>query len=147
MIPHIYNPQHFLIEEFMPPDLVAKFPENKLWRLLDARLLWTADRLKERYEMVGAMSVNTYLWGGPRKWSGFRSPGSPHYSLTSGHSHGVALDAVFRNTEVSKIQDDIQYGRFPDDFQYITELELDVNWLHISVRNSLKLTTYSPQTP
>ncbi len=136
----MYKCKHFAIHELLPPHLFNQMGE-KGWKLLDPRMLWTLDQLRDRY---GSMTVNSYYWGGKREWSGLRTPNSPYYSETSGHTTGTAADVLFARHRSQKVRDDIFEN--PDDkaFKFITELELGISWFHFSVRNSPKLTTYYP---
>jgi hypothetical protein len=42
-------------------------------------------------------------------------------------------------TSIDLIREDILQNKYPDDFKYITCIEMDVSWLHIDCRNYDKL--------
>lgn len=140
----MYKPTHFAIHELVPPAVFQERGESA-WQLLDDRLLMTLDRLRERY---GSITVNNYEWGGPREWSGLRTPDSPYYRIFSQHTYGRAADCQPKNVTIEEIQRDIQ--AFPNHraFELINSMELGTlepePWLHIDVRNCDRIMTYYP---
>lgn len=138
----MYICKHFAIQELVGPDLFNETDDpDLLWWLFDDRLLRVADQLREAY---GPMTVNDWLWGGGYTDSGFRTPESGYYSITSQHSHGRALDLKPSDVSVERIRRDI-VERKRDYLKAVTGLELGVSWLHIDVRNTGgKLHTFRP---
>ena len=144
----MYTPTYFRLEEFFSEDFLFANPLNEnLWRLIDSRLLVTADRLRKRY---GPMIVNDYKWGGDNQLRGYRSVWDlldkrhltqtgdilPIMStFTSQHCFGRALDAKFNQVPVEDVRVDILNDPDCYHFAFITAVEMDVDWLHIDVRN------------
>jgi hypothetical protein len=133
-----YRPKYFTLKELVPPGILEKYGEQSWW-FFDDRLLRAADLLRESF---GPMFVNT--WGlsksvqqgyGVRVASGLRLPWmSEEYKFTSQHTHGRALDAVFRDVTASEVRLAIKSDR--ELFGMITEIEENVDWLHFGTRNT-----------
>lgn len=106
---------------------------------MDERLLQLLDTLRELLD--SPMTINSWQWGGNREWSGLRAPDSPHYSNTSQHSYGRAVDFLVKGMTADEVRAKIIAwmgdGTIQDlcGVESIT-LELGVSWVHIDVRNS-----------
>ena len=133
----MYICKHFKIHELVPPHIYEKRGE-KAWELLDERALITLDALRDRF---GVATVNNYKYGGDRCWSGLRTPDSPYYSETSQHSLGKAFDVIFKEVSAEKAREYIL--THPNEFPYLTGLELDVTWLHFDVRNTTPIKVFT----
>lgn len=132
-----YKPKYFTLEELLPEDFyyAQKHRGDYLWTIcFDSRVLWTADRLRERY---GAMTVNTWKWPAMKKheFRGYRPPNCEIGSKLSQHRYGRALDLIPQYIGAQKIRDEIFASPHDEDFQYITCLEDDISWLHFDIRN------------
>ncbi len=136
----MYQCQHFSLHELLPR-VVYQQRGEKGWALLDERLLVTLDRLRKRY---GSITVNNWLWGGEREWSGLRTPDSPFYSRYSQHSFGRAADCLFGAVTVDEVREDILTRLDEPVYQYIQSVEMGVSWLHFDVRNGCRVETYWP---
>lgn len=133
-----YIPQFFIVQELVPPAIYHARGGVAL-ELIDANLLITIDKLRQRY---GRMIINNWHCGGEREWSGLRTPGSPFYRQNSMHSYGKAVDIVPIDNSVDEIRGDIirLYNTSKgDDFKHIHGIELGVSWLHIDTRNRADL--------
>ncbi len=137
---NMYIAKHFIIEELVDPE-TYRTRGDKAWELLDERMLITLDKLRERY---GSITVNSWKWGGDRKWSGLRTPASPWYSTYSQHSHGKAADCIIKNYTAEEVRQDILADPDHDDFKLINSIELDVGWLHFDVRNCNRIKAFKP---
>ncbi len=133
----MYIPKHFKLHELLPPDVYNGIDgnEGKGWRMLDDRLLKMLEALKEAFPK-GSITINNYYWGGDRKASGLRVPGSNYYSITSQHSYGRAADCLFSAYDEADIRKYIINN--PKDFPWIKGLEdfHGMDWIHVDVRNS-----------
>lgn len=143
-----YKPKHFREEEWFSPAVMAQNDTSRIWRLVDYRILWTMDALREYFGVP--VTMNDYLWGGGNKYRGFRSYDElvdtvylrktgvirPKFSsFTSQHTLGRAADSKFRNIPAEEIRNDIRANPDAIRYQYITAVEDEVSWLHIDVRN------------
>lgn len=135
-----YKCKHFKIYELVPPHIYEQRKE-KAWQLLDNRMLWTIDLLRDLY---GPIIINNYHSGRPRTCSGLRTPECEIYSPTSQHSFGRAFDCIFTETDVEKIRQDILENTHTCAYQYITAMELNTSWLHIDCRNCDRILTFRP---
>lgn len=130
-----YRPTHFVLEELVPQ---AVFEEYKaagqlslLWNVFDPRLLWTADRLRGRF---GILRVNDWSWGGALQFRGWRPDGCRTGALLSQHRFGRGLDADSTAFPAAEMRRIILDDPWHEDFQFITCLEMDVDWLHFDCR-------------
>ena len=134
----IHIPEHFIIQELVPPD-VYKDRGVKAWELLDPRLLITLDALREKY---GSITINNWHRGHKRMWSGLRTEDSPYGSQYSQHRFGRAADCLLPKVSVSEVREHILAN--PNEFPFINSVELDTSWLHFDVRNCDRIKTYTP---
>lgn len=123
------------------PQHVFEARGEKAIELMDSRIVETADTLKE-YFPKGTITINNWLWGGARNWSGLRTPGSPYYRPYSQHSFGRAIDALFSDYDIAEIRKFIRDN--PDKFPYINFIEMNVSWLHADCRNCKRITAWTP---
>lgn len=149
-----YQPDHFRAEEFFSKKVIEQHGlrgggiQNNIWRLMDFRIMWTMDQIRKYYGVP--VVVNTYLWGGPSQYRGFRSNfhdllnvdllmatniiKSHFSSFTSQHCFGRAMDFVIPGIEAEEVRQNILTNRRMDRYKYITAMEADVNWVHIDTR-------------
>jgi len=128
--------KHFEIQELIPKEVYDIHGQNA-WVFVCPKLIASIDTIKERFP-EGTMTINNWLWGGDREWSGLRTPDSKWYSKTSQHSLDLkklifkATDSVFSKYETDIIRQDIINN--PDIYPHIKGIELGVSWLHIDTR-------------
>jgi hypothetical protein len=125
----------FRIEEFVDPE-IYKVRGEKAWELIDVRIIITAEALKKRFPL-GTMTINNWVWGGDRLWSGLRTPRSKYYSETSQHSFGRALDCVFSAYSAKEVRQYVITN--PEEFPYVTGIEDfdNMSWVHLDCRNTV----------
>lgn len=146
------NKRYFQAQEFFPPEVIVNHDkagtiDPQIWRIFDWRVLWTAEKLRERF---GTMVINDYLWNGRNEYRGYRPVESiidirrflrdgevlPLWSsFTSQHCFGRAIDAKFRKYTAEEIRQDIRRNPDRNDYQYITCVEENVSWLHFDTRS------------
>ena len=145
------KPKYFREEEFFSPSVIAeeikKGSFGTIWRLIDSRIIWTADKIREHFCGIGktgnvdVMIMNDYLWGGKNKYRGYRSididiiRDKNKFSQTSQHCFGRGIDYKFKHTTVDEVRNDILNNQDEERYQYITAVELDVTWNHNDVRS------------
>ena len=142
------NPRFFRSEEFFPKTVCDAHitNENSLWRLMDNRVLWTAEALRKRF---GVMYINNWFWGGQSHLRAYRPAielldkeiyslldiAQPMFSsFTSQHCLGRAVDCHFRDFTAEEVREDIRKNPNRSDYQYITCIENNVEWLHFDSR-------------
>ena len=130
------KPNFFALHELVPKEVYKEYERvNKLYRLwyvFDPRMLFTIDRLRERY---GKMIMNNWFWGGNHQYRGWRDSEVKIGASLSQHKFGRAADLVSVEHTAEEIRNDILADPFHDDFKYITCIELAVLWLHFDIRN------------
>ena len=129
-----YIPKYLKLHEILPRDtyFILEGRHHIGWQLFDPRILWTADKLRETY---GPMYVNNWFWGGNNQWGGWRPGDCPIGAEWSQHKFGRALDPKFKNASAEEVRADIKANKWPVAFQYITCIEENVPWNHISCQN------------
>jgi hypothetical protein len=131
----MFRPKYFELYEMLPESLYNEYFKErgeKLWALFDERLLRTMDHLRERY---GPLVANDWKWGGGNQYRGWRPTNSLIGATFSQHKYGRAGDLKPVNTTAAAIRGDILNAPNHPDFQFITGIEMNVSWLHISVQN------------
>lgn len=108
---------------------------ERCWGLFDDRLLSTIDRLQNRYNHQ--MVINTWHKKSPNpfRYRGFRPSDCTVGAKLSGHRRGQAIDFDVIGMTAEQVRKDIKENQEHIDFMFVTEVELDVNWCHISVSN------------
>jgi len=136
----MYKPEHFKTQEWVPPG-IYKLRGEKSLEVLNPLILITADRLRKRY---GPITINNWLWGGARKYSGFRPKHCSEGASLSQHRLGNALDGLVQRVSAEEVRQDILGNPDLEEFEYITSLEMGVNWLHVDCRNCKRIKLFYP---
>jgi len=131
--------KYFKIHELVSKAIYEKKGESA-WRYIPADLIKAIDTIKERFPK-GTITINNYVWGGSRQWSGLRTPDSSYYSPTSMHSFMRAVDMKFSEYSSNKVRSDILEN--PELYPTIKGLELGTSWVHIDIRNEETLVTFT----
>lgn len=130
-----YRPKYLRLYELFPRELYERFKHDplRLWSLMDDRVLWTADQLRERF---GAIRVNDWRSrDGGFQLRGFRPWDTDIGAALSQHKFGRALDCNFKNATAQEVQVDIRENQNRPQYLHITCIEDGVSWLHFDVRN------------
>lgn len=127
-----YRPRHFDLTELVPPEMHRAQPAERLWGLLDARMLWTIDALRGIY---GPMVCNTWASGGGHRYRGLRPHDCSVGAALSDHKFGRAVDLVPVRTTAEAIRADIRAAGENPAFAWISVVETNVSWLHLGFRN------------
>ena len=89
----MYTCKYFGIKELVCPEWYAFAQKrggiDKLWVMIDERILRTIDMLRKRF---GPIIINNWGAGGPRKESGLRVFDTPTGATCSPHKVGKAVD-------------------------------------------------------
>ncbi len=119
------------LHEYIPKSLYEKWAgvkDNYLLNCLDPRLVKADQFLRRRF---GAITINNWMEGGPRNWSGIRTPDSPYYSKYSQHSWGRASDKVFKDATADEVRSDIKKNYMKLYYLLgLTCIEENVSWVH-----------------
>lgn len=123
--------KYFKIEELVDKTVHGTM-KDRAWSLIDSRLIESIDTIKENFPK-GTITINNWVFGGNREWSGLRTFSSPYFSQSSQHTFGRAVDMVFSHYDVNDVRNAIMSNI--ELYPHIRGIELDVSWLHIDVRN------------
>lgn len=140
----MYKPKHFKAQELVPKHIFELRGEKSL-ELIDERVIITLDTLRE---LLGKpITVNNWLWGGNRNWSGLRTAGfyssiEAFEKSLSQHKYGRAVDFLVKGMSADEVREFIYKNK--EKFPYITFIETEISWVHIDVRNCVPITTWSP---
>lgn len=133
-----YKCKHFLLQEWVGPEVYAKYGE-RCWEFLNPKILITFDEFREEF---GSIVMNNWHDGGEFKYRGLRDPIAPQFlgsAPMSIHKFGGAGDGDPQNVTPQEM-----YARIlarPERFQYLTCMENIVStptWIHADVRNHQK---------
>lgn len=133
--------KYFQSYELLPPALYNSIAEDQRWLLLDDRVVWTADQLRDLY---GAATCNNWKSGGPYSLRGMRPFNTSTGSLYSQHKFGRALDLNFANATPDEIRADMKKNPAREAYKFIRGIEEGVTWFHFDVRNRDKILFFYP---
>ena len=105
-INQMYKPKYFKLHELFPKNFynTHKHNENHLLWLIDDRVLWTNDQLRERY---GSVYINNWHWGGNNQYGCYRPFNCSIGAKLSQHKSGRACDLKFKEIEAEKVRKDV----------------------------------------
>jgi hypothetical protein len=127
----IYKPVYFQVKELVPPDVYAERGEAAL-ELLDSRIVWTFDALREYFNIP--IIINN---GKDLTQCGLRTDNTVGAKWGQ-HKYGRAGD-LHCDLDYDKMRREIMYGwKMVPAFRFITAIEMKVSWLHIDCRNTNK---------
>ncbi len=133
--------KYFQSHEFLPPALYNSLSEDKRWLLLDDRLVWTADKLRE---MFGPATCNNWKDGGPYSLRGMRpfntNTGAPY----SQHKFGRGADLNFKDATPDEVRAHMKKNPTLEAYKYIRGVEEGITWFHFDVRNLDKILFFYP---
>jgi hypothetical protein len=125
-----YTPKHFIAQEFLPKAIYGMYGDSGLSIFMDARILWTADQIREHYEVP--CLINDWHRGGLRGQCGYRERGVViDSSQCSQHYFGRAIDMIVMGIKSEQVRQDIRDGKLIKEITYVTRIEDDVEWLHL----------------
>lgn len=123
--------KYFRIEEIVSSE-VYNLRGSKSLELFDEKAIRTLIELRELFD--SPITVNNWKFGGKfhnrgfRNWSYFKSPS---YSQ---HMFGRAFDFDVRGLTAEEARQKIINWKKEGKLQYLTSMELDVNWVHMDCR-------------
>lgn len=102
--------KNFKLQEFVPPEIYKEFGTSST-RFIHEKIPLIAQEIKEFSEYVTETNVpviiNDWLWGGVRKYSGFRPPDCIVGAKLSAHKRGMAIDVITKGLKASWLQERI----------------------------------------
>lgn len=130
----IYLPKHYNWFELVPENIYKELNGSTIAisRLFDNRLLWTADKLRDRFGKIG---VNDWYWNGSNHYRGFRPFDCSIGATWSMHKFGRAVDLIFKETSIEEVREDIFKNYKREEYKYISAIEMETIHLHFDIRN------------
>lgn len=125
----MYQLKHFIIKEFVPPEVWDSESEQSIIRL-DERILETADQVREFFGVP--VTINNWHNGGQFRYRGLRTPRCPQYIAGSMHCVGKAFDCDVKGKTAEDVRSEIMMNQ--DKFPHIMRMESLVNWVHIDIK-------------
>ena len=123
----------FAVEEFVEPALYELIGDQAI-KLIDNDILCFILNLRETLDKP--ITINNWKWGGKFSQRGLRTKNSKHYSPTSQHSTGKALDFNVASMSAEEVRQWIIKNRRLWWIQPVTFIEDGVNWVHVDVGTS-----------
>jgi hypothetical protein len=123
-----YKPVHFGVEEFLPPDLYNQYGERGLYQLMDPRILYTMDALRDHFGVP--ITVNNYHSGGQFQQRGFRNALGTGAELSQ-HRYGRACDFDIKGMYAEEFRKKAAARELAEPLKYITRIEAGVHWCHV----------------
>lgn len=155
----MYIPEHFALEELVPPSIFNARGE-KAWELLDQEMLrtidtlrsflqrpvivntWHSDRLKDAYGLrqhSGLRDETYYI----EINGGDRTKGIEAYLKSySQHKYGRAFDCKVEGMDAESVRDLVTKNQ--RDFPFLSAIELSVPWFHGDTRNCVAIKRFNP---
>ncbi len=133
---------YFSIKEFVDKETYQKFGAKSVW-FIDNDLIAQMNQLRELFGR--RITINTWANGGRFQWRGFRTPDSPVYTKYSSHSFGRAVDFDVEGLSAAQARKQIiQWYREGILTSKSINLEVEVSWVHLDIRNGEGLRTFRP---
>ena len=126
-----YKPHFFRIQELVDKPTFDKFGETA-WMFFNPVLLRSLDRVRHHFD--APVTVNNWAQGGDFSQRGLRvnTNVGARYSQ---HKFGNAVDYDVRGYPAEEVRQEILRKKDHHDFELITCVEADVNWVHHDCRN------------
>ena len=127
-----YRTDRFALYELLPKYEYSVLSEATGWGLFDPRMLWTLDRLQERF---GTAIMNDWYWGGSNQFRGWRPFACSVGAEWSTHKFGRAGDIMFKHCAAEEVRAHVLANPEDEAYQFITCIEMKVDWFHFDTRN------------
>lgn len=131
----LYKPEFFELEEFVSAPVFDRFGQSAWW-FIDVRIVWTADAIRHYFDR--AVKINSWKWGGPFQFRGFRPYQSADWKPWSQHSFGRAIDFDVQGMDAQAVRSEVLAHQKDPHFRFITAIEDDVSWVHVDCRDTGK---------
>lgn len=135
----MYKCKHFIIQEFVSPEVYKKYGETA-WQFLDPRLLKFMDWLREK--LGRRITINDWKWGGKFTQRGLRenlseivkSKTDNNILYLSGHPLGQASDFDVEDMTAGEVRAWIVENQ--EELPCPIRMESMVSWNHVDVRDT-----------
>lgn len=125
--------RHFVIKEFVPPEVWDAEGENAIARL-DPLILITAEQVREFF---GApVTINDWSLGGSLRYRGFRPASCMMGAVRSMHREGKAIDFDVKGHTADYVRKTILKNQ--NAFPHIRRMGRNVGWVHVDIKDTGK---------
>lgn len=124
--------EHFVIQEFVPPQIYEQFKENSIW-FINPKVIAIAEFVRSFFKKP--VTINNWHTGGTYTESGFRMPNTLTGAKLSAHKRGCAIDIKMPGVNYNDVRKAILDNEklFMD--AGITTIEDGTQtWLHVDCR-------------
>lgn len=128
---HLPEIRHFKVEEFVSSHVYWTFGPRSII-VMDWRIIKTVVSLREVFDRP--VTINDWVFGGNREYSGFREPNCSIGVTFSQHRFGRAIDCLIKNTLADEVRRYVVNHR--RHFPYVTAMEDGVPWVHLDCRTT-----------
>ncbi len=127
--------EHFVIQEFVPPQVYEKFKENSIW-FINPQIIKVAEFVRTFFNKP--VTINNWHNGGSYTESGFRMPDTSTGAKLSAHKRGCAIDIKMPAADYDEIRKTILANeqKFLDAGVTTFEDGTDT-WLHLDCRYTM----------
>ena len=123
---------HFVIQEFVPPQVYNQFKDNSIW-FINPQVIKIAEFIRQYFNK--SVTINNWHKGGTYTESGFRMPDTTIGAKLSAHKRGSAIDIKMPGVDYEEVRKTILANQkiFMD--AGITTIEDGTDtWLHVDCR-------------
>lgn len=127
--------KHFVIQEFVPPQIYKQFKDNSIW-FVSAEIIKVADFIREYFNKP--VTINNWHISGTYTESGFRMPNTDTGAKLSAHKRGCAIDIKMPGVDYDEIRKVILANEKEFMKAGVTTIEDGTStWLHVDCRNTM----------
>ncbi len=123
--------KNFELGEFVPEEIHDKY-KSASTRFVVPTLFTMAQGVKDFYDGK-RITINNWLWGGGRNYSGFRPADVSVGANNSAHKRGMAIDVVVEGVDSAQVYKDITSNQAYFMSLGVTSIESGTDgWTHLS---------------
>lgn len=125
--------KHFVIKEFVPPEVWNAEGENAIARI-DPLILLTAEQVREFFD--APVTINNWSLGGQLRYRGYRPASCTVGAKKSMHREGKAIDFDIKGLTAQQGRKRILDNQ--NSFPHIRRMERGVSWVHVDIKDTGK---------
>lgn len=139
----MYHAPNFSAQELVPTKVYSRFGKTA-YRFINPLLALSMQQLRNKFGRIIVNVPNQNLEQRGLRTSEFYDGDLQKFDrYFSMHKFGCAVDSTPLDTPLEEIIEYIKQN--PDEFPFISFVEVDRSWLHIDVRNQENITFWSPE--
>jgi len=128
---------NFYLDEFIPKEIYERFANHSKW-FIDPRLVSLAQFVRDYFDK--SVTINNWIFGGSRNYSGFRPPNTTIGAVYSQHRFGRAIDPIIKGISPDEVRATIRKDKdlfFQAGLRCVEENT--PSWTHLDIRNEKKI--------